>query len=383
MIPVSEIIDSTYPLQPENARLTVESSPERSRPGIIPLSLIVVASVIAVAYADSKVDEISLGYLYLLPLVLSALVNKRFTTFLLIVVCIFLHDLFGPQQTIVLRVVLNLTALTGFSVVAIFVNRLASQRRALTEIVRRQRDELAAEIRLATEVQQQLLPTRTRIPPQIESAGGMTYAKGVGGDYYDFIELPGGDMGVAIADVSGKGVASALLMPAIEVALRLDALGRQIMLETFQSLNKVLYDVTHAARYVTLFYGKLHVRLNQFEYINAGHNPPLWFRQGTKTAEWLDSSSTPLGILPTADYATRTIQLEKGDILVLYTDGLTEAENTKGDEFSRERLLQVVREHAASHAQEIYDVVRARTKEFRGSDNFEDDLTLIVLKALV
>ncbi len=155
------------------------------------------------------------------------------------------------------------------------------------------------------------------------------------------------------------------------------------MLETFQSLNKVMYDVTQAARYVTLFYGKLHVGLNQLEYINAGHDSPLWFRQGTKTAEWLDSSSTPLGVLPVADYATRTVQLGKGDILVLYTDGLTEARNAQGDEFSRERLLQVVREHAASNAQEIYDAVRARVREFRGAESFDDDLTLIVVRALV
>lgn len=364
-MPAGETIDATYPL------------PSGS------LSLIVVAFVVAVAYADSRVDEISLGYLYLLPLVLSALVNKRLTTFSLIVVCIFLHDVFGPQHTIVARVTLNLTALAGFSIVALFVNRLARQRRALTEIVRHQRDELAAEIHLATEVQQQLLPTGTTMPPQIETAGGMTYARGVGGDYYDFIELPGGDIGIAIADVSGKGVAAALLMPAIEVALRLDALRRHAMLETFQSLNKVMYDVTHASRYATLFYGKLHVRLNQLEYINAGHNSPLWFRQGTKTAEWLDSSGTPLGLLPVAHYATKTVELGKGDILVLYTDGLTEAANTRGDEFSRERLLQLVREHAASNAQEIYDVVRARVGEFRGTEGFDDDLTLLVLKALV
>ncbi len=225
MMPVSETLAATYPPPSEDARLAVASSPRRSRPGSISLSLIVVAFIVAVAYADSRVDEISLGYLYLLPLVLSALVNRRLTTFSLIVVCIFLHDLFGPQHTIVARVVLNLTALTGFSVVALFVNRLAKQRRSLSEIARRQRDELAAEIRLAMEVQQRLLPTSTPMPPQIESAGGMTYAKGVGGDYYDFIELTEGDIGIAIADVSGKGVAAALLMPAIEVGLRLGALA--------------------------------------------------------------------------------------------------------------------------------------------------------------
>lgn len=383
MMPVSEPSVPTYAVQSEAGRLAVQSSPKRSRPGSISLSLIVIAFIIAVAYADSRVDEISLGYLYLLPLVLSALVNRRLTTFSLIVVCIFLHDLFGPQHTIAGRVVLNLTALIGFSVVTLLVNRLARQRRSLSEIARGQRDELAAEIRLAMEVQQRLLPTSTPMPPQIESAGGMTYAKGVGGDYYDFIELPDGDIGIAIADVAGKGVAAALLMPAIEVALRLGALGQIAMLETFQSLNKVMYDVTQAARYVTLFYGKLHVRLNQLEYINAGHNPPLWLRHGTKTVEWLDSSSTPLGVLPVADYATRKVQLRKGDILVLYTDGLTEARNAQGDEFSRKRLLQVVREHAASNAQEIYDAVRARVRGFRGAESFDDDLTLIVVKALV
>ena len=96
MMPVSGTIDATYPLLSDDARLAVEPSPKRAPANGISLSLIVVAFIVAVAYADSRVDEISLGYLYLLPLVLSALVNKRLTTFLLIVVCVFLHDLFGP-----------------------------------------------------------------------------------------------------------------------------------------------------------------------------------------------------------------------------------------------------------------------------------------------
>lgn len=352
----------------------------RSWRGQILLTFAVFGFIAAVAYADSRVDEISLGYLYILPVALSALVNRRRTTLAIIIICVLLHDLFGPPHPLIPRLFLNFFALAAFSAVALVVKHLGKEREALSEIIRRQRDELDAEINLASQVQQQLLPLR---PPRLEGleiAAGIKYAQKMGGDYYDFIELPGGDIGIAIADVSGKGMAAALLMPPVEVALRLNANNDSKLSETFESLNRVINDVTDAARFVTLFYGKIRFPEHEFEYINAGHNPPLRFNRRTKTLEWLEAAGTPLGLLPAAHYPASLLRLEAEDIFVFYTDGLTESENPQGEQFSRERIAEIVGRKAGESAQEIYDELQNVLFEFRGSSNYDDDLTLIVMK---
>jgi len=357
-----------------------EKAQRRARRGGLLLSLVVVGFIAAVAYADSKVAEISLGYLYILPIALSALINRRATTYFLIAICIVLHDYYGPPHRLPFRFAFNLVALIAFTAVALVVNRLGKERDALEGLVRRQRDELDAEINLASQVQQQLLPASPPLRKGIQIAAGTKYTRKVGGDFYDFIELPDGGIGIAIADVSGKGMAAALLMPPVEIALRLSARNGVTLEETFEDLNHVINDVTDAARFVTLFYSKLCLTEKTLEFINAGHNPPLRFSPKTKTQGWLRADAMPLGVLPNTQYSVQKIQLESDDVLVLYTDGLTESENAGGEEFAPERVADIVSRHAEETAQEIYNELRTGLVEFRGSDSYDDDLTLIVMK---
>ncbi|MEZ5428266.1 MAG: SpoIIE family protein phosphatase [Pyrinomonadaceae bacterium] len=355
-----------------------EEAIRRSRRGILLLDLVILGFTASVAYADSRVAEISLGYLYVLPVALSALVNRRALTVSLIVVCIFLHDYFGPAHTLVPRIFLNIFAFTGFSVIALIVGLLGREREALREVVRRQYEELSAEINLAVQVQQQLLPDSPPVIEGIEIAAGIKYAKKMGGDYYDFIELSGGNLGIAIADVSGKGMPAALLMPPVETALRINAKNDNELLETFSSINGIINEISDPARFVTLFYGKLNLKKRQLEYINAGHNPPLYFSRNK--SRWLESSGFPPGMFPFAEYETQTIRLQKGDVFVFYTDGLTESENAEGIQFSKERVSKIVAENAEKTADEIFDCLQTSLTDYRGNDIYEDDLTLIVLK---
>ena len=357
-----------------------ENARRRSQRGRVLLSLVVFGFVAAVAYADSKVDEISLGYLYILPIALSALISRRAPTFCVIAVCIVLHDYFGPAHHLPFRIAFNLMALISFTAVALVVNRLGREREALGDIVRRQRDELDAEINLASQVQQQLLPAAPLARKGIELAAGIKYAQKMGGDYYDFIELPDGGIGIAIGDVSGKGIAAALLMPPVEIALRLSARNGVALEETFEDLNRVINDVTDSARFVTLFYGKLCLTKKKLQFINAGHNPPLRFNSKTNACEWLRATGMPLGLFANAQYSVRTIQLEPRDIVVCYTDGLTESENSAGEEFAPERIYDIVSRHAEESAQEISNRLHAALFEFRGRDSYDDDVTLIVMK---
>jgi sigma-B regulation protein RsbU (phosphoserine phosphatase) len=160
----------------------------------------------------------------------------------------------------------DVTALLGYIFVVTVVNQLGTQRRRLAELAEKQRDELAHEIQLAAEVQQSILPRSIPTVPGFEFAARMYPAKIVAGDYYGFIELPEGEIGLVIADVSGKGVATGLLMPSIEVALRMDAPRSPGTKDLLRSFNKVVCQITGGDRIISLFYGKLCLRSHSLEY---------------------------------------------------------------------------------------------------------------------
>src|ERR1700726_3468164 len=197
------------------------------------------------------------------------------------------------------------------------------QLRRLAESTARQRDELAEELRLAAEVQQNILPQSIPAVPGFEFAARMYPARIVAGDYYGFLELPDGKIGVVIADVSGKGVAAGLLMPSIEVALRMDAARFASTSDLVHTFNNVVCQITSGHRFISLFYGKLYPQSQSLEYTNAGHNPPLVIRAGTDPSP-LDKGGPVLGVLPNSHYESAKITLRQGDILVLYTDGAVE-----------------------------------------------------------
>ncbi len=346
------------------------------------LVLSALAGISAVAYADSLVVTISLGYLYVLPLSLAALTRHRRTTFFLVVVCVVLHDWLGPYgHTGWQALHRGVLTLIGFTVVVLFVGKLADQRRRLMQVVSAQRNELEQELVRAAQIQQRLLPQASPNVPGIEVAGLMSPSKELGGDYYDYIELPKGNLGLVIADVSGKGTEAALFMPSIEMAFRMNTRNSTRPDEVVANLNGVLCELTEQECYVTLFYARLDVLRRTLEYTNAGHFPPMILRAGEPEL-WLTEGGTVVGLLPDASYPTAIVALNPGDVLILYTDGVIEAEDSNGEMFSVERLVSVARANQEKTPRELVQMIQSSVFAFAGTKELRDDLTVVVLKVL-
>ena len=256
-------------------RVTTEGPYINERMSVLVLTIVVVAGISAVAFADKSVASFSLAPLYFLPLALSALVHPLRISLALSIVCLVLHDFVGPIRDLGTRhLTKEATTLLGYVFVVVVVNQLGTQRQRLADLAARERDELASEIHLAAEVQQSILPRSVPAVPGFDCAARMYPAKTVARDYYGFIELPAGEIAVVIADVSGKGVAAGLLMPSIEVALRMDAARSPSASDLLQTFNNVVCRITSGRRFISMFYGKLSPQSHSLEYTNAGHNPP-------------------------------------------------------------------------------------------------------------
>jgi len=344
------------------------------------LNFIVLLSIAAVAYTDwVVVANISLGYLYVLSLALSALVNPLLLTVALAAVCTFLQDIFGPpSNTLSLRVAHDAIMLGVFLVTGFLVWLIARQRNRLIDEVRQQRDEYESDLVLAAQVQQQVLPS-PRTYPGLELAGTMHAARLLGGDYYDFFQISDDIVDVVIADVSGKGAAAALLMPSLSVALRLRARELSGPAAIMKDLDGVLRQVTRPASFVTMFYARFHLAAKRLEYANGGHNPPILLRPAGDV-RLLEASGPILGILDDAVYSNVTIDLAPGDILALYTDGVTEQENKESEQFSVDRLEQVLRKNVRGSSAAIVDAICEAVPTFAGMVEQSDDFTIVAAK---
>jgi serine phosphatase RsbU (regulator of sigma subunit) len=343
--------------------------------------LVVILAIACVAYADHMAEDISLGYLYILPLSFSAILLSRRLTYALVVICIFLHDFFGPPiHHLPGRILHNLSALIGFLCVVIVLQRLVAQRNSLNELTRHQRDELLEEVELAAEVQRMFLPNFEPDTAKFEIAGAMHPARLVGGDFYNYAVRPDGSLRLVIADVSGKGVAAALLMSATAAAVRLETDEPHQLCHLAKHLNSELYALGDDGRFVTMLLGDFDPRSLRLKYINCGHNPALLLRGKTSDVKWLQSSCMPVGVSPELDCTVEEIALEPDDILVWYTDGLTEASNAEAEEFGTGRMLKVVRENSTGTAREICDQLYRAVAEFTRRDSLDDDLTVMVIK---
>jgi serine phosphatase RsbU (regulator of sigma subunit) len=343
--------------------------------------LVVILAIACVAYADSKAEEVSLGYLYILPLSFSAILLSRRVTYVFVAVCILFHDLFGPPiHHMQGRVLHNFSAFIGFFFVVIILQRFVEQRNSLNELTRHQRDALLKEVELAAEVQRMFLPSSDPNTACFEIAGAMHPARVVGGDYYDYIAQPDDSVRLVIADVSGKGVAAALLMSATAAAVRLETTEPRKLCEVVKHLNDELYALQDDSRFVTVILGEFHPPSRRLKYINCGHNPALLLRGEGSDAAWLYSSCTPVGLSPELNCTLEEVTLGPSDILVWYTDGVTEASDKEGREFGTNRLLEVVRENSLGTAREICNQIYSAVADFAQSDSLYDDVTVMVLK---
>jgi serine phosphatase RsbU (regulator of sigma subunit) len=348
------------------------------------LNFLVILSILAVGYTDWKVvPEVSLGYLYVLPIALSALVNPLALTSLLAFACAVLADLFfGPApETLRVRVARDVITLAGFLLVGFLVTKIANQRNRLVAEVRRQRDEYEHDLRLASQVQQRVLP-KPLVCASLELAAAMQTATLLGGDYYDFFQISDDVVDVVIADVSGHGAAASLLMPSLAVALRLRARELSGPAEIIKDLDQVLRQITNSATFVTMFYARFDQTGRTLHYANGGHNPPLLIRSKTGQSLQLEEGGPILGILKGAEYSNTVVALNQGDILTLFTDGVTEQENEAGDEFSVNRLEEVVRSKETEPAAALVAQITDAVSTFAGQTPQADDLTVVVVKIL-
>ena len=367
---------------------TLTSLPSRSLlrsavavgPRWLPMVL-VFGSIGAVAYADFIVTGVSLGYLYILPLGISAMFLRSRISYGLIAVCVFLHDLFGPPYPSQgARITHNLTALIAFAFVVYVIQRYVKQREQLDKAVRQQRDQLVQEVELAARVQRMFLPISRPSIAGLEIAGMMQPVRGVGGDYYDYIPVNEHTLQVVIADVAGKGVPAALLMSATAAAVQLEVSEKRDMLEVVNRLNNGIHSVSDGSGYVTLVLADIDALSRSFRYVNCGHNPALLFRAKTRDVIPMNSSCFPVGMFDSEDCDVNRADLAVGDILVLYTDGITEAENLQGEEFGVERLSALIRRDSSMSAEELMNSIFQSAEAFCQGVGFNDDATALVVK---
>jgi phosphoserine phosphatase RsbU/P len=248
------------------------------------------------------------------------------------------------------------------------------------------REKLNREIEIAREVQERLFPQHLPEISGLDYFGRCRTALGVGGDYYDFLALPDGKLGVALGDVSGKGIAAALTMASLQASLRADAMraGNDIA-GLITRVNAMLYDASTEDRYATLFYAQYDPADRRLSYVNAGHCPPILLRSAARngTVERLDQAGgTVVGLLPECAYEQAEVYLASGDLLVIYTDGFSEAMSPNLEEWGEKRLIETV---AACNGLPARDTI---TRIMQSADTFaagapqSDDMTLVVLRAL-
>ena len=249
-------------------------------------------------------------------------------------------------------------------------------------------ERLRRELALAAEVQRRLLPER---PPEglaVELAGFCQPARGVGGDYYDFIKFDNQQLGIAIADVAGKGIAAALLMSTVQATLRslsASSAGQGhtngSLADMVATLNRLLCGSTRGANYVTFFYAQYDQATQRLAYVNAGHNPPFFYRaKPSHDFRSLSSGGLFVGMFEHCGYEQEVVQMQSGDVLIAFTDGLSEAHNAHGEEFDEERIKEALAETAQLSVNEIRDEIVRRVKDWIASAPQYDDLTFVVMK---
>jgi sigma-B regulation protein RsbU (phosphoserine phosphatase) len=266
-----------------------------------------------------------------------------------------------------------------FAFVVYFIQRYIEQREALAKTVQQQRDDLLQDVKLAAQVQRLFLPSGKPAIDGLEIAGMMRPARGIGGDFYDYIPIDAHTIQVVIADVAGKGVPAALLMAATAAALRLEANRDRNMLQQVERLNTEIGAVSNPEQYVTLLVAEIDTHKRIIHYVNCGHNPALLFRAKTGALTRMDSSCPPIGLSPDEICELASANLIVGDVLVFYTDGVTEAENRLGEEFGMERLSTVVQRGSSLSAEELMIDIYNTAADFCG-DDFNDDVTILVVK---
>lgn len=243
---------------------------------------------------------------------------------------------------------------------------------------------LESELQMARQVQLSLLPAEIPVAPGWEFSARWLPARQVAGDYYDFISGPDGQLGMVVADVSDKGMPAALFMALSRSIVRASMDPALSPAGSIQRANRLICQDSTSGMFITLFYALLDLQLGQVSYVNAGHNPALFFQRGKRPGQGamsrLGRTGMALGVEADAPYEERRLRLNPGDFLVLYTDGVTDALDPQGRSFDMERLESLVLAHREEPAQQIGEALENAIRAFTRQAPVFDDITLLVVR---
>jgi len=347
---------------------------QRSSTALILLSVFLVLLAGLIDYLTGV--EVSLSILYLLPVSLSAwFVGRRVSIVMSILGTIawFLADFFSATRYSH-PLIPYWNALVMFS----FFLTTAVILSALRASVQRER-------RRAREIQEEMLPLEISSAGGYQIAGIWKPAEEVGGDYYDILKLSDSTLALCVADVIGHGMPAALLMSSLQAAVRLlasplnGASQSPAPAELSARANDYVSTNVRPGRFITFFYAVLDVSTGRFRYTNAGHNPPLIAREGGKLIK-LVTGDFPLGLQPSTSFHEREIELRSGDAILLYTDGVVEVEDIRGEQLGEEGLMEILNTHRHLPAAELADAI-LRSVQKRSRNAFQDDVTMLVITA--
>jgi phosphoserine phosphatase RsbU/P len=261
-----------------------------------------------------------------------------------------------------------------------------SNKAANTLLSPKTRPDLASfhqQLAIAREVQRASLPAQSPRIPGLDSAIFYKPAHSVGGDYYDFLCLPNGEWGIAIGDVSGKGISAALVMANLQGFLRAQTFQHASDLSTLMSnLNRLVRRSSPQHFFASLFYGEYDPQSRRLQYVNAGHNAPIGIRRA-RSHDWLFSLKAdcpPVGALEDSLFVSATFQFEIGDTLVFYTDGVTESENSEDKAFGHKRLQRVLSNYRTQDPHRILEVILNELEAHSAGRLQTDDITLVIIQ---
>ncbi|MDQ6786778.1 MAG: SpoIIE family protein phosphatase [Acidobacteriota bacterium] len=290
----------------------------------------------------------------------------------------------SPYTPTDLRLLKSVAAQTG----------LALENSRLTEAIvteAAQRERMNREVEIAREVQERLFPQDLPCIEGLDYYGACRPALAVGGDYYDFLELPDGKFGIAIGDISGKGIGAALMMASLQASLRGQAIHfKDDLAGLMKQINSLVYEASTSNRYATFFYAQYELQTRKLSYVNAGHNPPFLLRRNAenKTSDFevfrLEEGGAVVGMLPSmlVNYKQGEIELQSGDLLVGYTDGISEAMNPQEEEWSENEMLEELKKVYEKPAAEILTHVVVCADRFASGAKQHDDMTMIVVRVI-
>jgi sigma-B regulation protein RsbU (phosphoserine phosphatase) len=267
-----------------------------------------------------------------------------------------------------------LTAFAAQAAVAIERTRLYE------EVLEKRR--LDEEVTIGQRIQRSFLPSRNPDVKNFDIAGANYSSDRVGGDYYDFIRIADDQLGIVVGDVSGKGIAAALIMAAFRASLIAEIRNNYAMRTTMGKVNRLLWESIEPDRFVTALFGVLDMGARRLTYVNAGHNPALLYRAASDQFETLDPTGPLLGTFETATFKERVVELRPGDVLVMYTDGVTEAMTPAGELFGEERLRREIEKRREEPAAKIVRGIWEAVLAFEAGEQ-EDDATLVVVRSLL